>query len=1509
MTELYTISESPDRATTHVIFVHGLSGTIKQTWTYSSSGGEVFWPPWLEEDISGVAIWLVGYPASKTNWGGYGISIVDRADNILARLLAEPGLTSGTIVFVSHSLGGLIVEQVLRSAQRETEHDKRAEEFLARVKKVAFLGTPHRGSFLATIAVRCWMIFRPSESTQNLPLGSALLKDLNNWYRQYSRQNGVQNLILIEGKRKKVCGISLPKHIGTTVSEESGDGGFQEIPIIVDENHTGICKPRTKGSEVYVFVKDFIIKPFESTLQFTEVNEALEINTSELQRLSYHTEQQTVAISELTSSIEKGNTLHGSHLKIIDADVDSRLARLRKCRLFPEFDPIEEARGLNSSMQEGELVLASEEQKGTAFAWCARILCGVAPNEAAEILDRIELAKDDAPEVARGLLTAARGSLEEAINELCAIGTSEALGAAYIWILRTKSLQEANEWLDKAGLSFSDLDSDAKFFYIRMSLEEGRWDVAFDAAKGVDDNECGRSPALYFAVADAFLIQTVPDELRPFILTQTIPFEAASFPLRGDPIALEHRRWAIDLYERLYSVANALGLPRVAGLMDDKALWLRLLDPESRTEARKELEQSLGSPKTFIRRLGLGLQFGVEIDIAWAEQEVDQQTARSGGMSTDAASARFALALNLESPADVASYIDAHKEQLLKHLDWRGIYFVEIRMLAGSGQFSKAEERLNEATEKGLSEWEIARVRRELAEFSGSDPISERLAAYKEGERIVDLRILVMSYVEAEDWQNACVYGRKLLDTSGDLADARQYLISSYNFEQHDEVLRVMETYPALWANDISLQILRVQILLEIGKLDEALVALRIAREYNDSSECRQLQINLAIASGDWESLQRFVEDEWNARSNRTGADLLKAGQIAEHIGATRGKELVREAATRSSDDSAVLLGCFHLASAAGWENSSEVHSWLERATELSDGDGPVQTISIEDIFERKPTWDRQESTAWNNLEKGDTPIFVAGEFLNQSLLNLYLMPALNNLNEPDVRKRFMIYAFSGSRRRTTVQPRVVAMDATALITTEFLGLLDVCIEEFEKIVIPHSTLRWLLGEKTRILFHQPSQVVAARELRRMIADGRLRAFEGSSVASERLINEVGNSLATFITEAFNPEHQDERQRLVVRGGPVYKVNSPMQEEADLSDYQPYICSGIAVVNLLSRKGVLTSRETHEAYAALNIREVKWPSEPQIDDDAILYLDDLAVSHLQFLGLLSKLHLVGNTVFVSSNQVEDADALISYDDKAGDVVETVEHLRLRIREGLENGKVRLGKASRSGSSKVPEHVTSHPTIDILKIIADADVGVADDRFVNQHSLMSLDTTHRPLLTTVDLLDVLVECGTISGERRQNALTRLRQANFVLTPLTPEDLNTLIVNCAVNGEKLEETAEIKAIREGIERVQMSNMLQAPKELPWLNGINETCLNCLEEQWKEGFNEGTAVARSDWLLDLSDVRAWTHRLNESVEQMKERHQNWILRLMILPAIQKKQVKDAYWRWFDSRVLKQL
>ena len=262
---------------------------------------------------------------------------------------------------------------------------------------------------MAGVAKALWPLVRPSEVTNDLSLGSSQLRDLNNWYRQYSRDNWIEHLLLAEGQPVGVLGILFPKAIGKLVSVDSADAGLLEIPIIVDENHKGISRPARRDAEVYVHVRNFVSRPFGSALQVTKSDEALDKNTKEIQSLGVPTEQQTTVIGELKRIITNGTTAHGPHPEFIDSEVERRLERLCKCRVFSEFDTIEETRSLVASLEEGDLVLASEEQKGTALAWCARFLSGEAHAEAASILDRMGLANFEASSIARSVVKASSG--------------------------------------------------------------------------------------------------------------------------------------------------------------------------------------------------------------------------------------------------------------------------------------------------------------------------------------------------------------------------------------------------------------------------------------------------------------------------------------------------------------------------------------------------------------------------------------------------------------------------------------------------------------------------------------------------------------------------------------------------------------------------------------------------------------------------------------------------------------------------------------------------------------------------------------------------------------------------------------------------------------------------------------------------------------------------------------------------------------------------------------------
>jgi hypothetical protein len=96
----------------------------------------------------------------------------------------------------------------------------------------------------------------------------------------------------------------------------------------------------------------------------------------------------------------------------------------------------------------------------------------------------------------------------------------------------------------------------------------------------------------------------------------------------------------------------------------------------------------------------------------------------------------------------------------------------------------------------------------------------------------------------------------------------------------------------------------------------------------------------------------------------------------------------------------------------------------------------------------RKPEWDRRATSIWQHLNEGKVPMFGAAHLLHRSLLDFTRLQSLANLPESDVRRRGIVYAFSGARPAAMSLPGVktVALDLTAIFTLALLGLLPVAI-------------------------------------------------------------------------------------------------------------------------------------------------------------------------------------------------------------------------------------------------------------------------------------------------------------------------------------------------------------------------------------------------------------------------------------------------------------------------------
>ena len=153
MSDLFKIADSGERRTS-AIFVHGLGGDAFGTWGWL--GPSIVLATLARQGPQGPC-GLVG------RLRGAGLALARLGDaphrsgdeHPYAGLLAEPALRDGPLILIGHSLGGLIIKQLLRTAESEARHRGDAAELIARVEKGRFPRTPHTGAGLANWVTGC----------------------------------------------------------------------------------------------------------------------------------------------------------------------------------------------------------------------------------------------------------------------------------------------------------------------------------------------------------------------------------------------------------------------------------------------------------------------------------------------------------------------------------------------------------------------------------------------------------------------------------------------------------------------------------------------------------------------------------------------------------------------------------------------------------------------------------------------------------------------------------------------------------------------------------------------------------------------------------------------------------------------------------------------------------------------------------------------------------------------------------------------------------------------------------------------------------------------------------------------------------------------------------------------------------------------------------------------------------------------------------------------------------
>ncbi|WP_293073174.1 NB-ARC domain-containing protein [Okeania sp. SIO3B5] len=293
-----------------------------KTWHPNEEENEKCWPYWLAKEslCQNIGIWSFGYEAEASAWLGNSQTLFDQGKNLLDDLENEE-LGQRPLIFITHSLGGLVVKEMLRSGS-DYPKDPSKKAIIQNTKGIVFLATPHTGSDLTKHPLVEIMRFlgRENITVKELESHSSQLRSLDKWYRQHVNSLGISTRAYYEGKNTQSKGIS----VGKVVDPDSADPKIPDVQAIpaVDADHITIAKPTDIEDKVYKGVKVFIKKclPLSDTIIKQLPYSPVTVFQPLQERKGETTENPTSALPNNSPNSEGLNKIWESMVRIIDSN-------------------------------------------------------------------------------------------------------------------------------------------------------------------------------------------------------------------------------------------------------------------------------------------------------------------------------------------------------------------------------------------------------------------------------------------------------------------------------------------------------------------------------------------------------------------------------------------------------------------------------------------------------------------------------------------------------------------------------------------------------------------------------------------------------------------------------------------------------------------------------------------------------------------------------------------------------------------------------------------------------------------------------------------------------------------------------------------------------------------------------------------------------------------------------------------------------------------------------------
>ena len=739
-------------------------------------------------------------------------------------------------------------------------------------------------------------------------------------------------------------------------------------------------------------------------------------------------------------------------------------------------------------------------------------------------------------------------------------------------------------------------------------------------------------------------------EKRRTLSQSPLIFDGIS-PIQGEKAEIAHKR-AVESFELARSGVLDFDEPDLERSFEEWQCWLRLMDPrEGRgKDVRDEIKQNLESDNPDVNLAPFAWCFEVDFDPQSLQMYLSSRETL-GGLNEEELRAKLLLLYDQVNSGEVTqrdflTFLDSHRGRLVDVVPNALLTAIRIETLVKDNQTERARVLLVEAT--SLDDVDRMRLSTMIDAHTGVDPRQRLEAAYRETGDIIDLQNLIRCLKDADDREALLPLLEELASQQKTVPNARNLVacLADRPFFNHNRIIEFLDSHPDLVAQSPEPLSARAWALFHSGQLSAA-------REVNHqrlmsplATNALVLDINIALASGDWEHLITIVEREWPKRREHDAETLVSLAHLASQQGASsdRALELVRLAANKAPDNASILLAAYQLHFRFGRDEDADP-GWLARALELSSADdGPVWSADFRTVVtDWMPKRREQVLEIEQKWIAGEIPTGLATSLFNAPLTRVfYEIPQLNT-EQLDFRHNTMVPVVSGNRTPVQIEEDwTVGVDISSIFILHYLDLLESALDALVHVKLAPDALVCLLQELEKVRFHQPSRVKAGQEVRLLHNRGRLRLCHDLDTPAAPIVEEVGSELAALFEAA---RHSGGKVVCVL---PLHRSGSLMERQADTTAWSDVIISISDLCALLHLQGSIDA-EAHER-AQLFLQSQGQEEAKELEPALLqrpIYLDRLSLSYLQDAKVLTKVAAAGLDLRIHPDVLSHMDEFVA----------------------------------------------------------------------------------------------------------------------------------------------------------------------------------------------------------------------------------------------------------------------